>query len=171
MKFFLALIFSLALGNAAQAGIEWSWANTGTGTEQGTFITSGELVGGEAHAGSYTIVDATVTASTFNTQLGSFSDGTYTTWQPNLGFDWDGTDVTVFWRSSGGLTNGLGLFATEPVSGEPDYITFNIGGFAVKNYGEGITFLNEEITPSLAVIGSITPLDTTALGAIKSLYR
>ena len=33
----------------------------------------------------------------------------YSTTQPDIGFQWNGTQVTQFFRSSGTFTNGLGL--------------------------------------------------------------
>ncbi len=32
--------------------------------------------------------------------------------QPDIGFQWDGTEVTQFFRSSGTFTNGAGLFTS-----------------------------------------------------------
>ena len=60
MKTTMAMIALLTVCSVAHAGIQWTWINAGTGTEQGVFLTDGELVGGIAPAGTYTVVDFAV---------------------------------------------------------------------------------------------------------------
>ena len=167
MLLILALLISCS---AAQAGILWSWANGGTGTEQGTFITEGELVDGLAPAGVYTIVDASVTASANTLQIGSISGGIYFTNMPEIGFDWDGADVTVFWRDSGNWTNGFGLNATTPIPGEADYLVFGIDYFSVES-GDEMVLFQENVTAIIIPEDTITPVEVTTFVAVKILYR
>ncbi len=120
MKITMTILILAAFCATAQAGIEWDWVNGGTGTERGIFLTNGTMTGGVAPAGSYTILEAAVTASAYPLPLGSLVDGTYFNTQPEMGFDWDGAAPTSFWRLSGTYTNGINIFVTEPVGTNPD---------------------------------------------------
>ncbi|MBU0740901.1 hypothetical protein KKG45_11650 [bacterium] len=170
MKFMLTILVLAAACGAAQAGVQWSWSNAGTGTELGTFITDGELVSDQAPAGTYTVVDFSVTASAYDIPIGSMSGGDYFTNQPEIGFDWDGSVPTVFWRLSGFYTNGFGLFVTAPAPGGPDYVGFGVDWFLIE-YDEDVTFLAEGLTPILTPVGTVTASASAAFGALKALYR
>jgi len=170
MKTMLTILILAALCAPAHAGIEWNWSNEGTGTEQGVFLTDGTMTGGTAPAGTYTIIDARVTASAYPLPLGSLSDGTYFNTQPAMGFDWDGSAPTVFWRQSGTYTNGINLHVTAPAGTDPDCITMEIDFFKVE-YDESVTFLYEGLTPVLTPVGNLVGRETSSFGDIKTLFR
>ncbi len=65
MKILLTILILATACGTALAGIQWTWANAGTGTEQGTIITDGTLVAEEAPAGTYTIPDYSISASAY----------------------------------------------------------------------------------------------------------
>jgi hypothetical protein len=163
------LIMTLACG-AAWAGIEWTWVNAGTGTEQGTFITDGELVSDLAPAGTYTVQDYSITASAHGMPIGSASGGEYFINQPDIGFDWDGSAPTLFWRDSGGYTNGLNLFMAIPVPSVPNMIGMDIDWFALEEDVKA-QYLEEALTPILTPVGTIMPNERATFGDVKALYR
>ncbi len=163
------LILTMTCGTA-QAAIEWTWANAGTGTEQGTFITDGALVGDLAPAGSYTVLDYSVTASAHGAPIGSVSGGEYRIHQADMGFDWDGSAPTVFWRLSGMYTNGLNLFVTTMIPGAVDFIGFCIGEFGVYDDNEDLIF-QELLTATVLPVGTVTANEGATLGEVKALYR
>lgn len=160
----------LAVSSIARAGIQWSWVNAGTGTEQGAFITDGELVGGFAPPGSYTILDFSVTASDYGLVIGTLSGGDYICLTPENGFDWDGTECTEFWRSSGLWTNGFDFRVPDPAANAPDAVGFGVNFFVI-HYDETITFLEEDQTVILIPEATVTDSDNRSLGAVKRLYR
>ena len=170
MKIMLTILTLAAICGAAQAGIVWSWTNAGTGTEQGTFITDGNLVSDLAPAGTYTVIDFSVTATAYIIPIGSMSSGDYFTNQPDIGFDWDGSIPTVFWRSSGFYTNGINLSVTDPAPGDPDRMGFGINWFLIE-YDEDVTFLEEDQTPILTPVESLVANECASFGAVKALYR
>jgi hypothetical protein len=170
MKFLFTILALAVLSGPALAGIEWSWSNAGTGTERGTFITDGAMVSGAAPAGTYTIIDFTLSETAYPLPLGSISDGTYFINQPDTGFDWDGAAPTVFWRSSGTYTNGTNFFVTAPVGTNPDLIGMGIDFFLVE-YDEEVTFLEENHTPVVTPVGDHVATEVSSFGAIKVLYR
>jgi len=154
---------------SARAEINWSWVNAGTGTESGTFTTDGETVGALAPAGSYTILDFSYTASVYGAPVGSVSGGTYFIGMPDIGFEWDGSGATQFWRQSGAWTNGFGLWVTGGAPpDQPDYIVFDVDYFSVENDEEGSTFLWELIT--VLMTPHQTPVQGANLSDIKALY-
>jgi hypothetical protein len=169
MKVMLTFLALAAICGVANAGIEWTWANAGTGTEQGTFITDGALVSEAAPAGTYTIIDFSVTATAYDIPIGSMSEGDYYTNQPEIGFDWDGAAPTIFWRESGTYTNGINLFVTTPVPSGPDRVCFDIDHFII-DYDEDVTFLEENQTPILTPVGTVTANECVTFGAVKALY-
>jgi hypothetical protein len=170
MRIMLTLLALAGICGVAQAGIEWTWANAGTGTEQGTFITDGALVSEAAPAGTYTIIDFSVTATAYSIPIGSMSAGDYYTNQPEIGFDWDGAAPTVFWRLSGTYTNGINLFVTAPGPSGPDRICLEIDYFIV-DYDENVTFLEEYQTPILTPVETVTANEGFTFGLVKALYR
>jgi hypothetical protein len=166
----LTIMALLLACGTAQAGILWTWTNAGTGTEQGTFLTDGELVSGEAPAGSYTLVDFTVTASVYPLPIGSVSGGEYSIGQPSAGFLWDGAAPTQFWRSSGIFTNGFALDCVDPAPGDPTRVAFGIEWFTVDEY-YGVVYLNESATVVMAPSMSVAPNEAATFGAVKRLFR
>ncbi len=170
MKVLLTLLALAATCGVAQAGIEWTWVNAGTGTEQGTFITNGELVAAAAPAGTYTILDFSVTATAYGIPLGSMSAGDYFTNQPEIGFEWDGAAPTMFWRLSGTYTNGINLFVTTPIPGGPDRICCDVDYF-ILDYDENVTFLLEYQTPTVTPVQTVTANESATFGAVKTLYH
>lgn len=170
MKTLSLILVLVVCAGAASAGIQWTWSNAFTGTEQGTFTTDGSYDGGGAPAGTYTILDYSVTASAWGLPMGSVSGGEYYINQPTIGFDWDGSAPTVFWRSSGALTNGFWLWASTYTPGFADMIGFNIEWFRVVEDDE-IDHYGEDLTPDITPVGSITPNEAKTFGGVKALYR
>jgi hypothetical protein len=170
MKTMLLLMILLLTCGAAQAGIQWTWTNAGTGTEQGTFVTDGELVLGEAPAGTYTVVDFSVTASAYGLPIGAVSEGAYSIGQPTVGFVWSGTAPTNFWRSSGGLTNGFTFWDDDAVEDAPNRVGFIVDWFVVDEY-YGISFVDESSTAVITPMASATPNEARTFGGVKSLFR
>lgn len=170
MRLMLTVMIAVTLVGAAHAAVEWTWTNAGTGTEQGTFITDGALVGNQAPAGTYTVLDYSITASAYGAPIGSVSGGEYRINQPDIGFDWDGAAPTVFWRSSGAWTNGLNLFVTTTIPDAVDFIGFAIGQFAVFDDDEDYIY-QEAFTPTLEPVGTVTADEGMTIGAVKGLFR
>ena len=97
------------------------------GALKGTFTTSGTTPGdGTAPAGTYNLTDASVYESSFpDIEVGSISDGTYAFGtQPQYQIIWNGTSPTGFYRSSGSLTNGFGMY--NGASGSGAFLVFEI---------------------------------------------
>jgi len=112
----MAAVFAtiaMALATApAQADILWKWSFA---EEGGTFVTDGDLVGGDAPAGRYTVDPATFTVLT-SSMPGLLGTG-YTANQPPQGLIWDGLQPTELWRADGAFDwshNGMNHF-------RPDY--------------------------------------------------
>lgn len=103
-----AAALTVATG-AAQAAIVWSWSFNG-GAEAGQFTTNGNL---SDLAGQFNfVVDTstfTMTSSSFAPGLvgAVFNEGS----QPVVGFLWDGSAPTQFYRSNGAFTNGLNVYS------------------------------------------------------------
>lgn len=170
MKTMLTILLLTAFCGAAHAGIQWTWVNAGTGTEQGTLITDGHLVANEAPAGTYTVVDFSVTASAYGIPLGSVSSGEYIINQPVVGFDWDGAAPMFFWRHSGLYDNGFEFHMADPVPLDPDRIAFDMDRFTI-DYDEDVVTIEEYLTPILTPVGSVTTQERSSFGAVKRLYR
>jgi len=169
MKQRTAILVTCLFVLPAAANINWVWVNAGTGTEQGTFLTDGDLVGYDAPAGNYSVLDFSVTASAHGAPIGSVSGGEYYIGSPDVGFQWDGSAPTQFWRSNGAYTNGFAFWVTGGSPPDlPDYILFDIGYFSVENDEFGDVFLYEFMTvqmdPHEVAVGSQT------FGALKALY-
>lgn len=162
----LAIVLPLAvLEEPAQAAApaKWCWSMDNSSV-RGTFTTTGTMPGdGTAAAATYDITDASVYASTYpDIESGSVADGTYTLgFQPTYQIVWDGSAVTGFWRSSGALTNGLGIYNGAGSSGA--YLAFNIGFQQAKTDVYGTTLFSSSVTPSLA------PVPSTGLCAGESV--
>ena len=171
MKILLTILILAAACGAAQAGIEWTWANGAFGSEQGTFITNGELVAEEAPSGSYTIIDFSITATAYLIPIGSMSGGEFDLIQPDIGFDWDGSAPTVFWRNSGGYTNGLWMHVTAAAPDDPAMIGMGMGWFTIVDEEDDFTFHYDPVTPILTPVGNVTAHERATFGAVKALYR
>lgn len=169
MKILTILLILIAAG-AAHAGIEWTWVNTGTGTEQGTFVTDGELVAEAAPPGTYTVHDFTLTSTAYDVPLGSLSGGEFYVNQPTTGFDWDGTGPTSFWRNSGQYTNGLNIRVTGAAPTDPYTYIFSVGWFSLEDEDDN-SFLFETETVILTPVGTVTAHQRAAFGKVKALYR
>ncbi|MFN0199616.1 MAG: PEP-CTERM sorting domain-containing protein [Planctomycetaceae bacterium] len=116
---FVACLFVMALSisfgstsvHASIMGITWDWSAF-AGTEAGTFTTDGSLVGNAAPAGTYNILDVSMTASVrIPGYVGtSMSHGDIFS-TPILGFIWDGSAPTQFFRGDEFeiYTNGINL--------------------------------------------------------------
>ena len=123
------------------------------GTLQGTFTTSGTTPGdGTAPSGTYNLTDARVYSSAFpDIETGSISDGTYQFGtQPQYQIVWNGAAVTGFYRSSGSLTNGFGIY--NGASGSSAYLVFDINYQSADTtylFG-GTQIFQSNITPTLA---------------------
>lgn len=90
-------IGGFGLAEKANANIIWNWSFA---SEAGQFVTDGD----SPIAGTYTMMDFSVTSSATGGTLGSLSGGNYatnafSTYQP-FSFDWDGSEVTK-WNSEG----------------------------------------------------------------------
>jgi len=163
------ILLLLVLSNPSGAvEITWTWTNAGTGTEVGTFRTWGDMVGDTAPAGSYTIRDFTYDESAHNAVIGSWWGNEYNTTDPAIGFEWDGTEPTQFWRNTGYYTGGFGMYTEENIQGRPNWIVFDVDYFAVQNYWYGQDFLIEYQTVRLQP--SETPVQGSTLSAVKALY-
>lgn len=99
-----ATVFIACLACETRADISWNWSY---GSEAGTFVTDGDVPCGEAApAGTYSVLDFSVTDSMFPGNVGSLSGGEYSQNQPVQGFVWDGVAPTQWFRASGTFTNG-----------------------------------------------------------------
>lgn len=137
--------------------ITWIWMDADTQQQKGTFVTNGNLVNGVAPAGTYTISDFTVTNTTTSLPTtGSFVSGEWTNGQPTLGFIWDGTIPTEFWRSSGQYTNGFGISRNNRSTDISDYILFDVNYFSISNYNSDYTEVSQSKTILLSVVQTPT---------------
>lgn len=110
-RFLTALAAAAWLGATPALAANWTWSFSG-GAERGTFQTNGTF-SDTAGAFNFVIDVATfqVTSSAFaSIMIGdTFNAGA----QPSVGFLWDGTTATQFYRGSGAFTNGANIFAAE----------------------------------------------------------
>lgn len=107
----IAIAALLLWASPVSADITWFWSFA---TEFGTFVTDGSHEGpGDPPAGTYTIVDFTVTDSIDPRNLGSLAGGLFFETQPTQGFVWDGAIDTQWFRSSGTFTNGSNFFTAD----------------------------------------------------------
>ena len=103
------LAFSLLtlMPAAARADVLWQWSFA---TEAGTFITNDDFSDTLGN-NTFTILDFTVTSSSVPANVGAVYEET----QPVQGFNWDGAQVTEFFRANGVFTNGSNFF--HPTNG------------------------------------------------------
>ncbi len=171
MKVMVSILVFLVISSIGQAKIQWTWENVATGTERGTFVTDGMMTGNTAPAGSYTVLDFSVTASAYGLRYGSILGGQYSIGMPDIGFDWDGSMPTVFWRQSGGYTNGFSVWGVDVTHEDPDRVGFGMGWFTVEDYFGEVTYITESATPILIPVSSTVENESGTFGAVKKLYR
>ena len=140
---------------------KWCWSMQG-GALKGTFTTTGTTPGdGTAPAGTYNLTDASVYESAFpDIEVGSIADGTYRFGtQPQFQIIWDGTSPTGFYRDSGNLTNGFGIY--NGASGSGAFLSFDVGyqRAATTNAFGGTQIFQSNTTPS------VTPAPASGLCA------
>jgi len=123
----LAISASVAVAPEAQSsGVTWCWSMQ-SDTLLGTFTTDGTAPGdGSASAGTYNLTGFSVYESNFpDIEVGSIANNTYAFGsQPSYQIIWNGAEVTGFYRDSGALTNGFGIFNGPGNSGA--YLVFDI---------------------------------------------
>jgi hypothetical protein len=170
MKRLLPILILVTASCSAHAGIQWSWVNAGSGTEQGFVVTDGELVGGLAPAGTYAVFDFSVTSSAYPLPVGSVSGGQYTIGQPDIGFDWNGTAATLFWRGSGTMTNGLAFAVPDAAGIDPNTLSFDVNRFVVQEM-YGVMYLTELATVVLTPVDTVADIVGESWGAVKVLFR
>jgi len=141
---------AVGLSGAAQADITWSWS---FGTEAGTFVTDGALVGTSAPAGVYNVLDISVTQSSFPGNLGAMTTGELDEGsQPGTGFTWDGTADTQWFRAAGVWTNGANYYSNVT---QHRYLFFP--GFYVLYDGNDNTLLSSATLSLTPGVGAATP--------------
>lgn len=99
---FFAVLLAFGITTSAHANITWDWSFDG---QAGQFVTNGAAVDGKAAAGTYSLLDFSVTTATAGESLGSWLGGQYSpegfsTTLP-YAFKWDGGSVSL-WDSGGG---------------------------------------------------------------------
>ncbi len=159
--------------SSAQADLIWDWTGNG-GQDTGYFITDGDMSGGSLAAGTYTVSDFGLTTTGFSDldplEGGTYSGGDFTIPQGDLGFIWDGSAITTYFRLSGAFTNGSTLQASSSYGPyNLAYFTFSTGGYSV--YDNDYSPLNQgmslSMTPSQYDAGSggggTVPLPPTLL--------
>ncbi len=171
MRFAITIV-ALLLALPAQAEITWIWSNSlGSGTEQGTFVTDGDLVEGQAPAGTYTITDFSLTATSTSMPLGSIAAGDYEpTWGAlsNYYFYWDGSEVTQYRLSNNPTIAYHQYRALLQPDGSPDLIQFWVFQFDIwEQYGESFLFEDEGVV----VTPDGTPTASMVWSRIKQFYR
>jgi len=150
----------LLVAGSAHASIVWDWSNAGTGTETGTFTTDGDLLGGLATAGTYNVTDFSLDTTSTTLALGSVSGGQFVINQPDVGFVWDGSAPTQFFRDSGGLTNGFAFtLDPDPGFGVVSTVVFEVNFFEIdETDGDGAPgSLFESQTVNLAPVAVPEP--------------
>ncbi len=139
---------AVSIASPSAADVLWSWQ---FGTEQGTFTTDGTLADTSA-AGSFTISNFQITASTYPSHVGA----AYYETQAPQGFLWDGSVPTQFWRAGGIFTNGSNFFL---VMNDWIYLFLPASGI-VRNADEDdvysaaltLTPLREQLTPAVPAL-------------------
>jgi len=165
-------ILSVAVAGQVSAEVVWNWSDADTGAERGIFTTTGDLVDGSALAGSYQIIDFVLEATTTSLPTtGSYAGGQWSAGnQSPVGFTWDGTGPTEFWRAGGTHDNGLNLYA-HPLPSDPDVsdrIGMSIDFFVIDRYS-GNQELLQEATINLSTATASVPLPVAAWIALPIL--
>jgi hypothetical protein len=174
VSFLSATALIACLAGETRADIPWTWSYA---SEAGTFVTDGELACDEsAPAGTYTILDFSVTASAFPGNVGSLSGGEYSENQPVQGFTWDGTQPTQWFRASGVFTNGSNFYRVgtdlrylfAPASYGIDDIVVNPGEFLV--FSDAIE-MESVVDPCPTPTPTSTPTPTPRPGKVVLCHK
>jgi hypothetical protein len=163
----IATIFSIAVAvssGVARADVIWNWSFDG---QAGTLTTGGSAVGGTALAGTYTLIDFSVTTSAAGEQLGSVSGGQYSdssgtlSTEPPYSLQWSGSAVTQFDQSGSNLANWWVIEDTSLA----EYFLFGFGVSGL-NSGEATLSLCTPCTSPLAT-GALTvePVPAPLIGS------
>jgi hypothetical protein len=144
----LALIFSLT--SESRATVIWDWSFD---TEAGQFITTGNLTGTSLAAGTYQLLDFSVSVTALGPNyIGSMSGGQWDYYYseqalPSYQLIWDGTAVSE-WQNSGTTSYPTWHFTNSSGAGIKVYYF----GVAVENfwYTGGDPNLNPYVGPTWA---------------------
>lgn len=157
------------LAGNAQAAVIWDWSFGGT--EAGTFTTDGNF-SDTTNPFTFKITDFAVTSSTLASNVGAI----YTITQQPLGFIWNGSQPTQFFRNGGRDVNGTNLF-----NGDFQYTFFANSNSLTKiarlnNFetdDDYVSFTSLTLTPQTpaAVPEPSTILGSLALGGGVAFYR
>ena len=144
----LVLVTTIVFSAEQAAGtITWNWSDGDTGNEAGTFTTDGNLVGNTAPAGQYMVSDFSLDQTTTTVATGSVSGGQFEINQPPVGFLWDGSYPTQFFRLDGFYTNGFQFnIEPDPGDGVTDRIVFSIDFFRIDDAHDEIPAEVEQTT-------------------------
>jgi hypothetical protein len=163
----LMLAFGMTAG--AHANVTWDWSFAG---QAGTFTTDGSAPAGTAAAGSYNLLDFSVTTSTAGESVGSVSGGQYSETgfdtNPPYSFNWDGSNV-VQWNQSGlntfnwwafndNLSPDLYVFFAET----PDNVNDPTNA-TVFNFNPGVFVASGTVNVAPATAAPVPEPDTYAL--------
>lgn len=122
----IASLTLVSAPSAQGAGVTWCWSMQ-LNTLRGTFTTDGTAPGdGTAPSGTYNLTGASVYETAYaDIEVGAIANNTYAFGgQPSYQIIWNGAEVTGFYRDSGALTNGFGIFNGPGDSGA--YLLFDI---------------------------------------------
>jgi hypothetical protein len=167
----LAMLVSAS--TVVQAQITWNWS---FGTNTGTFLTDGTVIGGTAPPGTYNFIDFALTSSGDGATVGSVSGGQYVpagygTTLP-YDFNWDGSTVS-FWNSAG--ANSFDWWPFADLIQYNTYIFFgwnhdgcddiNDPAWGAQYYGNVCTALAYPLTVSVAGVNTVPePVSMALLG-------
>jgi len=161
-----------SLAGGANAAILWQWSFLG---EAGTLLTDGTLVGSSAEAGTYNVIDFSITQTATTIPLGSISGGQWNEGsQPGTGFVWDGSIDTEWFRDGGNFTNGAGYFPETVIFPTVGFerIAFSPGNYTIDNL---FTNTNLASSNTLTLVPVTVPEPSSALllglGALGVISR
>jgi hypothetical protein len=157
------LVLAALCAGPLSAGIVWQWSFQ---TESGTFVTTGAMAD-LASPQNLQIVSFSVTSSTLPSNVGAL----FVAADPANGLLWDGTQITQFYRASGGLTNGsnfvdsaTGARYTLAVAGGI------IGGLFDADENDIVGFTTAIVTPvANENVIAVPTLSTAAMVALVTL--
>lgn len=145
----VALIALGFLAGSVDAAILWQWS---FGTEAGTVLTEGDLVGGAAPAGTYNVTNFSVTQSGIGLPLGSITEGQWNEGsQPGTGFVWDGSSDTQWFRGSDPgppLTNGTNYYPSGSAGSDFDRVLFFPGTYRADFNGSSASGTSLNLAPN-----------------------
>lgn len=170
---FAAVLLAFGIAASAHADVTWNWSFAG---QAGQFVTDGSLTDGKAAAGTYSLLDFSVTTATAGESIGTGTGGVYwpegfSTTMP-YAFNWDGSAVRL-WDSAGSNTfdwwplhdvkTGLYIFfgtAPGPINDPTNAIVWNLKPFASGKVTVSVAAVPEPETyamlmAGLAILGAI----------------